>query len=415
MNAIDTFEAQDRAPFAFDGFASLIAPLGQQRFLDEYWERKPFVIRRGHGHGCAGYFDSLLSMAAVDALVGNAVLREADIRIANGHKKRLFAEFSRDGVADRRALLREHAAGATLVFDQIDRLHAPLDRALARCEVDLQLPCRANAFLTPPGQQGFHLHYDTHDVVILQLAGTKDWQICDSPLALPHEEQQYDHALSAIAKPLASLTLHPGDVLFMPRGFIHAASAGATTSLHVSIALRTRALREVAVSALGRAAQESPSLRKAALFRHGRSEQVHQARAELHRLVDRLDLGAAFDEVLKSFVLQRDRPRDGALLAHEAATEFAHAPAAEPASAIGQDTSLRLRPECLFHAFAEGGNLRLAIDGQSIALPAGVRPALELIGRGARFHARALPGLEEESRLLLVRKLHQAGMIALHD
>jgi len=399
MNPLDTFDERDCAPFVFDGFASLIAPLGQQRFLDEYWERKPFVVRRAR----AGYFDSLLSMAAVDALVGTAVLREPDIRIANDHQKRVFGEFSRDGVADRTALLREHAAGATLVFDQIDRQHAPLDRALARCEVDLQLPCRANAFLTPPGQQGFHLHYDTHDVVVLQVSGTKDWQICNAPLQLPHEEQQYDHALTALAEPIAALTLHPGDVLFLPRGFIHAASANDTTSLHLSIALRTRALREVAVGALKRASQDSAALRKAALFRHGRQEQAAQARAELHRLADRLDLDHAFDEVLNAFIMQRARPRDGALLALESPPD------------IGLDTGWRLRPDCLFHPFDEGNTVRLAVDGKSMALPSGVRPALELIGRGDRFSARALPGLEEESRLLFVRKLHEAGMIALHD
>ena len=400
MSTLDAYDDHAGAPFAFDGFASLIAPVGKQRFLDDYWERKPFVIRRNR----PGYFDSLLSLSAVDALVGTRVLREPDVRIASDHKKRVFAEFSRDGVANRHSLLSEHRAGATLVFDQVDRQHAPLDRALARCEVDLQLPCRANAFLTPPGQQGFHLHYDTHDVVVLQISGTKRWQVCNNPLPLPHEEQQYDHTLSAAAEPLAELTLHPGDVLFLPRGFIHAASANDTTSLHVSIALRTRALREVAVGALGRGVQQSPALRKVALFRPGRdSARMAQVRAELHRVVDSLDLEAGFDAVHKSFVMNRSRPQDGALMAIESPPE------------IGHDTPLRVRPDCLYHPFAESGAIRLAIDGKSIVLPAGVLPALGFIKGGARFTAHELPGLEQESRLLLVRKLYDAGLLAVAD
>jgi len=399
MSVLDIFDDHDCAPFAFDGFASLIAPVGQQRFLDEYWERKPFLVRRGR----TGYFDDVLSMEAVDTLIGARVLREGDVRLASFHQVRSFEQISRDGVADRGTLLREHKEGSTVVFDQVDRLHAPLGEMLARCEVDLQLPCRANAFLTPPGQQGFKLHYDTHDVVVLQLAGTKDWQICDNPLPLPHEEQQYDHSLTAVAKPLTELTMHPGDVLFLPRGFIHAASANDTTSLHVSIALRTRAMREVAVGALRRAVQDSPVLRKAVLFRGSRdSGRVAQVRAELHRLADNLDIQAALDEVLKSFITQRSRPRHGALLQLESPPELDDA------------SVLQLRPDCLSHPFREGDMVRLLVDGRKLTLPAGVLPALELIRSGVRFRPAELPGLEEESRLLLARKLHDAGMLAVH-
>jgi ribosomal protein L16 Arg81 hydroxylase len=393
--AIDTFHDTDaQAPAAFASFGSLIAPLGKQRFMDEYWERKPFLIKRN----VPGYFDSLLSLEAVDKLLGTRVLREPDIRIASGHKKRVFAQIARDGVADRNTLMREHAEGATLVFDQVDRLHGPLDQALAACEAELEIPMRANAFLTPPGTQGFNLHYDTHDVVVLQLAGTKTWQICDAPLPLPHEEQQYDHHLSGQATPIAEFTLEPGDVLFFPRGHIHAASANDATSLHLSLALRTRALREVAVNALRRAVREDPAMRKVALFRRD-STCLAQTRRRLHQLVDQMDLAGALDEVMLSFIMGRSRPMLGRLLALEAPEALQH------------DTQLKVRADCLYHAFEHEGMIRLALDGKSIALPQGVRPAIDFMRASPAFTAEQLPGLEYESRLLLADKLHAEGLL----
>ena len=32
-----------------------------------------------------------------------------------------------------------------------------------------------NAYITPPENQGFAAHYDTHDVFVLQVSGSKRW------------------------------------------------------------------------------------------------------------------------------------------------------------------------------------------------------------------------------------------------
>ena len=394
---LDSFDAPASAPFSFTGFDSLIAPIGRERFFSEYFERKPFLVRRN----IANYFDSLFSLEAVDALLGTRMLREPDIRrISSSHKKKGFTEFSRDGVADRNALLRGHAEGDTLVFDQADRLHPPLDRALAQCEAEIRLPFRVNAFLTPPGRKGFNLHYDTHEVIVLQVSGTKNWRICDNPLPLPHEEQQYSHALTDSANVIAELTLHPGDMLYLPRGYIHDASSTDTTSLHISIALRTRALREVALVGLKRELMASAPMRKMAIFdQHATPAAMAGLRSQLHELAERIDLGGALDEVLHAFIMGRSRPVEGRLLELERAQPIDH------------DTPLRVREDCLFHPFARGESIRLAVDGKTVTLPAAVRPVLDYMRSSGTFCAQNLPGLEYESRLLLAKKLHAAGML----
>lgn len=384
------------ARLAFDGFASLIAPLAAADFFGHYWERQPFCIRRGR----PGYFDGLFGMADVDRLVGSHLFRDGEVRIAKDGALKPFAEFSRGGVANRSAMLQEYANGATLVFEHLNRHHAGLGHAMARCEVELEFPIRVNSYLTPAKSRGFSRHYDTHDVLVLQVSGSKTWQVYDNPLPLPHEEQTYVPALGEQARLLAEVTLQPGDVLYLPRGFIHGASANEHSSLHLTIGMRSLPLREVAASAVRHASLADPRLRAAARFRGiDRDATLERTRRALHELVDQADLGALFDDVLYSFIKKRTRPMDGQLLELGAQMSIDH------------QTPLALRPGCLAHAFARPAGVALAVDGRTIRLPAGVEEAIDFIRTRPRFCAAQLPGLEYESRLILARTLCKQGVL----
>ena len=56
-------------------------------------------------------------------------------------------------------------------------LLAAADPAVAELELEIGHPCQANAYLTPPGSQGFAVHSDSHDVFVFQTAGTKLWEV----------------------------------------------------------------------------------------------------------------------------------------------------------------------------------------------------------------------------------------------
>ena len=63
------------------------------------------------------------------------------------------------------------------MFQGLHRSFPPLTDLIAELELELGHPCQANAYLTPPGAQGFAVHADTHDVFVLQTAGTKQWEL----------------------------------------------------------------------------------------------------------------------------------------------------------------------------------------------------------------------------------------------
>jgi ribosomal protein L16 Arg81 hydroxylase len=81
----------------------------------------------------------------------------------------------------------------------------------------------ANVCITPQNSSGFTPHYDTHEVLVLQIGGSKVWRIYDPPLKLPHRSQPFNaasHRLPPRPRPRFELEMRPGDLLYLPRGYV---------------------------------------------------------------------------------------------------------------------------------------------------------------------------------------------------
>ena len=111
-----------------------------------------------------------------------------------------------------------------------------------------------NTYLTPPGTQTVPAHADDRDVLILQVVGEKHWTVYQRipiPYPYPHEQVGKDPSLPVpqhvLDGPvLLDVILKPGDVLYMPRGYVHEAQSPALStttpnvpSFHVTVALAT--------------------------------------------------------------------------------------------------------------------------------------------------------------------------------
>jgi ribosomal protein L16 Arg81 hydroxylase len=387
------------APRSFDGFDSLIAPIGTDKFFDQYWERKPFFIKRAS----PGYFDALLSLDDMDHYLGTRTFHEADIRIVKQGKDKPFREYAKDGVADRHQMLQAYGDGSMLLFSHLNRHHLPLASAISQCEAELHLPFRSNVYLSPPDSQGFKLHWDTHDVMVLQIAGSKTWQIFNNPLELPHEEQGRElPAWLQKAEKIAEVTLEAGDVLFLPRGFIHGAAANSSNSLHISVGMRSPSLGDIALGEFKRATLAHPDMRKVALYQQYQCpDKLAEARRLIHEIIDQLDLEGALDEVHCSFIKSRQPPATGRLVALSGQAPLEHS------------SNLRVRRGALYELFEKTDKLNLAIDGRILVLPKGVAPAIRFMASQANFSPEQLPGLEHESRLILAQTLHREGLVEL--
>jgi ribosomal protein L16 Arg81 hydroxylase len=228
-----------RAAFDFD---LLIAPIEPAHFFAEFWEKRPLVISRQS----PDYYSDLCSLADVDRILSSSDLRYPAIRMVRHGPDLPTNAYTRDlrsrrfvfaGVGDTDRILLEYQRGATILLQRVERSWPPLTALCGSLEQVFYHPVDANAYLTPASSQGFGVHYDTHDVFILQLTGSKHWRLYEAPLRLPLESQPFDQ-LDVNPGPLSQqIDLHAGDLIYLPRGTFHEALTSTCSSLHVTVAI----------------------------------------------------------------------------------------------------------------------------------------------------------------------------------
>jgi hypothetical protein len=218
-----------------------------------------------------GRYAGLLSIADLDAFLRTDAARTPRVSMADGARKGSAAlppdEYLEEGGdrVDLPRLLARHDDGASLVVSQFHEIHPPLARFCRGLEKAFLHGVQANIYLTPPGAQGFRVHFDTHDVLVLQVSGRKAWRVWDAiPYAAPTRHTPWHNNASPEGDPHA-LVMAPGDALYLPRGVMHEAMVqeGADPSLHVTIGFMEPAIGEMLRHLLAELEAEQPALRAA--------------------------------------------------------------------------------------------------------------------------------------------------------
>jgi ribosomal protein L16 Arg81 hydroxylase len=94
----------------------------------------------------------------------------------------------------------------------------------------------SNAYLSFGGTGTFGRHWDTHDVFVIQLLGTKRWQVFTPTWRNPLSFQvSGGHEHSCPSEPVLDCELKPGDVLYVPRGWWHRVIPSNSGSFHLSV------------------------------------------------------------------------------------------------------------------------------------------------------------------------------------
>jgi Cupin superfamily protein len=133
-------------------------------------------------------------------------------------------------------------SGCTLIVDAINRWDATMDVACRSWQWWARERVQVNAYLTTQDTSGSTLHWDDHDVIIVQLAVRKSWDVRapSRPVpmyrdAAPNSEPSNERVWSG--------TLTAGEVMHIPRGYWHQATRsnqGAGYSLHATFGIEQR-------------------------------------------------------------------------------------------------------------------------------------------------------------------------------
>lgn len=284
----------------------------------------------------------------------------------------------------------EFARGATLVVQGMHHWWPALAEFCRSLDVELGHPSQANAYYTPRSAQGLPVHHDTHDVFCLQIAGEKRWLVYEPLWELPLRDQRYSAEFGEPGDPVLDVTLRPGDTLYLPRGWLHAATTSAAESLHLTIGVNVYTWLDAFKAAVQECADDVE-------FR--RSAESGDGAALVGRLASRLSAADVRRRRRRKLVETRRPILDG---------QMAQLRALET---LDVDTELERRQT----AVSELDGTTLRFDGKTLHFPTHVRAELEFVLAAEEpFSAADLPGLlDEGGRLVLVRRLVREGLLRL--
>lgn len=380
-------------------------------FLRTAFGRHPVLHRAGADDG-----ELPLTFDDVDELLTARSLRSPAFRLVRDGSPLPRSTYTRSGriggvavddLPDPGRVFEHVHRGATLVLQGLHRYWPPITRLCRGLEDVLTHPVQANAYLTPPASRGLEVHHDTHDVLALQLAGTKHWVVHEPAVEAPLPSQRWSADRYTPGPLVLDTVLDAGDCLYLPRGTPHAAETTTGVSLHLTVGIRPVTWVDVLRRAFARVEDEA-ALRASlpAGFADDPAELVAGVAARLEEAaawLRKLDPSELTDEVVECFRTQRQPRLEGQL------GRLLHAELIDDDSVVRpRDGVARLR---------RGGDDRTEIvtADRVVALPAGLTAAVDRLLAGAEVRVGTLAGLDAEGRCVLVRRLVREGILTVVD
>jgi lysine-specific demethylase/histidyl-hydroxylase NO66 len=335
----------------------------------------------------------LLSLADVDHLLTSAALRTPALRVVQDGSVLPASRFTRSatlagapltGLVDGRKVLALFESGATVVLQGLHRYWPPLTELVRALEIELGHPCQANAYLTPPGSQGFARHSDTHDVFVFQTHGRKLWEVV--------EDDEVREVL-----------LEPGTSMYLPTGTPHSARSQEQASLHVTLGINQVSWREALGSAVERVLEDerydAPLPAGHLEDPAGLTDRLAEELALLGSRIAGADAAALVDQHRTRFLTGRTPALSGGLV--------------DLVSLDSLDDSTRVERRPTSACVLEPGEKLVVLLGdRELRMPTRLLEPMQFVRDHESFTVGELaPWLDPESRLVVVRRLVREGLL----
>ena len=376
-----------------------LGPLPVVSFLKDYYERRVW-----HGrtpvmpvlHFTRADFETLLWMnddSSTMKVVGERAVERDEARTGERH---------------RAWVLQRYQAGHTIVLHAVDRHSGPVATIQRILETSFGGRGQVDAYFTPPATRGFKPHYHTHDTFILQNEGTQRWRLYETPGAAPLRNWMEEIEPASLRRG-RDVMLGPGEVLYVPRGTVHAAENRGDASLHLTFTLRPHRWIDVLHELFKSWERRHLGARKSVPL-------TAEARAKDTTLVDLLSAvlaecrkGRAIEEAFER-VAERTivglRPPPGSGLVD---------PERKGALHVDHFVARRVGMPCVTAHSKDGARLAFPGLGNEAAIvgPTFLAPTFRFIARArAPFKISSLPGgLTDAAKLTVVRNLISKGLL----
>ncbi len=321
------------------------------------------------------------------------------------HDEHLFFE----GENNIAALSNQYAQGKTIFVHKLEQRWKSVATLCRNLEATLHHPVNASMFLTPRNSQGLSAHFDSVEVFVLQLEGSKHWRLYKPTVELPLQDAFEPIPREQIGKPIQEVHVKPGDLMYIPRGVIHEAFASDDSSLHITVAVSVFRLTDLVRTALACLSAKDVRFRRAVpIGALGGGEIADALRTEFEELLQQLVQGARVEDAIAALGDQ--------FIGDMAVLPDAYFLPPEEIEGIELETVLERSKSIVCRVVEDAASVSIQFPGARIRAPEHLGPALEFISKASRFPVGALPGdLSDNSKLTLAKRLIRDGLLKIVD
>jgi len=239
--------------------------ISRNEFNETCFEKKPYLVKNAFNTDGLGWelMDSALDMQDPSA-DGIKLLKGGRVEPA-----RYLEEFIDIGIRRRRMakhlLYRHLKEGGTLVLNRIELVSPPVRALCLSAGQFVGAQTTANAYAAFGPEPATNVHWDTHDVLVLQLKGKKRWRVYAPTHPLPVANQISNERKNELTDgPVMDIELEAGSCLYVPRGWWHKVEpvAGFDT-IHLAVAIHIPLILDYLIWAAANVLPDLPE------FRHG--------------------------------------------------------------------------------------------------------------------------------------------------
>lgn len=381
----------------------LLAPVEEDLFFRDYWEKQPLHLARNE----AGYYTGLFSGTDIDSIIAFTHPKFADAAFTpEAPRQKSFVQgwlaqrpidesASYPGIGELRHF---YAQGRTVVIMTMQRRWPTIAQLCRSLESVFHCPVHANLYLTPAGAQGFDAHFDTHEVLVLQLEGRKTWRLYGPTRTLPLVGERFNLPREQLG-PVREIPLQPGDLLYVPRGHVHEAFTAEEASMHLTVGVNVYRWADLLHEAVAALTHRDERFREALPPRLLGGPAPPAAVTERFREL----LGILLNEARADQAVRQIGDQFFAGLPMLPGGYFAPPPSE---GAIDLDTVLEKSTGALCRVVEDGAWVAIEFPGGRIGGPLKIASALRFVAGAERFPVRTLPDdLGSEAKLVLARRL----------
>ena len=308
-----------------------------------------------------------------------------------------------DAADFRQRIEQFHARNYSVRFPELRYVWRPLDTLARAFEALLHQPMTTSAFWSRGGMKA-PVHHDDHDLIVVQLRGTKRWYVSSGPSEL-HNTWANIPGRPPELGPHEVIDLRPGDVLYLPRGTPHTVDSD-TESIHLALGFIPLTVRQTLIAAIDHLSDFDRRWRMTV----GGNLALQVQGAGMERLESlAVDASAQLASALRTpgfmaAALQRRSSRSiGSLAA---------LPTPSAAPEITLDSVLVQPPHAFCYLTANPDTIDFSYPGGHIYIHRGAQQSVVFMASTRRFRVRDIPGdVGDDIRLSIAAQFLKIGFV----